>query len=164
VNPYHGFLDFIAKMGLTLKGDPPRKIHVEGREWGEPVDGIALSIQEILNTDPEQLPAISVVMKNTGPKLLQLTIPGWMHFYEVETTAELSAFGRQLLKPETRREKVEIALGQGDATETDVPIGSLYDMRPKNEYAVRVSCTLPDGAVVRSNRIVIRPWPGPVRI
>jgi hypothetical protein len=156
LNPFTGILDFLGKMGLTLKGDPPRKIPVAGREWGEPVEGICLSLQEIPNEDPDQLPAISLVMKNTGSETRPLTIPGWMSFYSVETTAPLSAFGSRLLRPETRREKLEIVLKPGDATSTDIPVGSMFEMKPKGSYPVQVSCTLPDGAEVRSNAIVIR--------
>jgi hypothetical protein len=155
LNPFVGFLDFLAKMGLTLRGDPPRKIQVEGREWGPEVDGILLSVREITSDEPDQLPSISVVMKNVSSTRRDLTIPGWMYFYAVETAAPLSAFGTQLFKPERRREKVEIAMNPGDATETDVPVGSLYDMRARGDYPVRVSCTLPNGAVVWSNRIAI---------
>jgi hypothetical protein len=156
VNPIVGFLNFMGKMGLTLRGDPPRKINVEGRVWGEEAGGVVLSIREIANSDPAQLPAISVVMKNVGSATRKLTIPGWMFFYQVETPQPLTAFGRQLLMPERRRERLEISLGPGDATETDVPVAQLYEMRARGEYQLRVSCTLEDGVVVRSNQIVIR--------
>ena len=155
LNPFVGFMDFLAKMGLTLRADPPRKIHVEGREWGPEVDGILLSIREIRTDDPDQLRSISVIMKNAGSTRRDLTIPGWMHFYAVETPARLSAFGSQLLKPERRRENIEITMNPGDATETDVPVGSLYNMGARGDYPVQVSCTLPNGASVRSNRIVV---------
>jgi hypothetical protein len=156
LNPFTGFMDFVGKMGLTLKADPPRTIPVEGREWGEEVEGIRLSLQETPLEDSDQLPAVSVVMKNAGMESRSLTIPGWMFFYTVETTAPLSAFGRQLLKPENRREQLRIVMQPGDATATDVPVGSMYDMQPKGSYPVQVTCQLPDGARVRSNSIVIR--------
>jgi len=148
------FINFLAKMGLIVRADPARQIHTEGLQWGEAVDGMMLSIREIPKEDPDQLPAISAVMKNTGTKTYNLTIPGWMFFYRVETTAPLSAFGRQLLRPENRKEKMDIVVGPGDATRTDVPVGSMYEMR-RGDYPVELTCTLQDGTVLRSNRIVI---------
>ena len=55
----------MGKMGLTLRGDPPRKIVVTGREWGAAVDGVAISIREIPRDEPEQLASVSAVMKNS---------------------------------------------------------------------------------------------------
>ena len=77
-------MDFLAKMGLTLRGDPPRAIDITNREWGPPVDGIALSIREIPRQDPKELPSVSAVMKNGGQKQIPLSIPGWLYFYQME--------------------------------------------------------------------------------
>ncbi|HWE50901.1 MAG TPA: hypothetical protein VG273_13995 [Bryobacteraceae bacterium] len=152
-----GFLDFMGKMGLTLRGDPPRKIEITGREWGPAVEGVALSIREIPREDPEELASVSAVMRNTGQKEIPLVVPGWMHFYQIEVEAPLTKYGRALLRPERQTEKIEITLGPGDATETDLPVGSLYELRRPKEYTVRVSCTLPDGSVLHSNELIIRP-------
>jgi hypothetical protein len=149
------FVNFLAKMGLIVRADPPRHIATEGLEWGDAADGMMLSIREIPSEDPDQLAAIAVVMKNAGAKTWNLTIPGWMFFFHVETTAPLSAFGRQLLRPENQKEKMDIVVGPGDATQTDIPVGSMYEIR-RGEYPVEVNCTLPDGVTLRSNRIVIR--------
>ena len=150
-----GFINFLAKMGLIIRSDPPRHIETENLQWGPPADGMMLSIREIPSEGSGQLPAISVVMKNAGAKTWNLTIPGWMFFYHVETTAPLSAFGHQLLRPENQKEKLDIAVGPGDATQTDIPIGSMYEMG-RGDYPVEVVCALSDGLALRSNRIVIR--------
>jgi hypothetical protein len=152
-----GFLDFMGKMGLTLRGDPPRKIVVTGREWGAAIDDVALSIREIPRDEPEQLASVSAVMKNNGQKQIPLVVPGWMHFYQIEIEAPLTKYGRALLRPERQTENLEITLGPGDATETDLPVGSLYELRRPKEYKIRVSCKLPDGAVLHSNELLIRP-------
>ena len=155
-NPFVRFINFLANLGLIFRRDPPRQIRTEGRLWGEAVEGMQLSIRETPKEDPDQLPSISVVMKNIGNESRPFTIPGWMHFFKVETTAPLSAFGQRLLAPDARREIVNITMNPGDATETDVPVGSLYEMGRKGEYSVRVSCTLPGGATLWSNAIRIR--------
>lgn len=148
------FINFLAKMGLIVRPDPPRQIQTEGRQWGAATDGMMLSIREIRRENSDQLPSISVVMKNDGAKSWNLTIPGWMFFYQVETDAPLSAFGRQLLRPENQKETMNIVVGPGDATQTDVPVGSMYEIR-RGDHPVEVTCALPDGTVLRSNRIVI---------
>jgi hypothetical protein len=154
-NVFRRVLTFLAAMGLTLKDDRPRVIDMTGREWGDPVAGLALSIREAKKEDPQQLPVLSVVLRNTGSERKVLTIPGWLFFYEIEISASPTAYGRELLKPERRTEKLDIALGPGDATEADLPIGLLYEMRAPGTYRVGVSCHLPDGLTLRSNEIDI---------
>jgi hypothetical protein len=156
-NPFISFVDFLAKMGLILRGDPPRSIDVTGRLWGHPVGGLVLSVREIPRDEPDQLPSISVVMKNAGSAPVSLVVPGWLFFYTIEVEAPLAAYGKALLNPERKKERLAITLGPGDATETDLPAGSVYEMRAGAEYRVSVSCRLPDGSVLRSNEIPIRP-------
>jgi hypothetical protein len=146
----------MARMGLALRGDPPRSIDVTHREWGEPVDGVALSIREIPREDPEQLVSVSAVMKNSGQKQIPLTIPGWLYFYQIEIDAPTTPYGRSLLNPKHRKEPLEILLGPGDATETDLPVGSIFELRPGKNYPMRVTSRLPDGALLRSNELSIR--------
>lgn len=146
----------MGRMGLTLRGDPPRKIDMTGREWGEPVHGLALSIREIPKEDPEQLASVSAVMRNSGEKEIPLVVPGWLYFYKIDVAAPLTKYGGALLKPERQTERIEIKLGPGDATETDLPVGSLYALSRGKEYKVRVSCQLPDNTVLHSNEIVLR--------
>jgi hypothetical protein len=143
-------------MGLILRGDPPRSIDLDGRTWGEPVDGVALSIREIKREDPAELPAVSAVMRNSGARTFPLVIPGWVHFYRMEIDAPMTAYGRALTRPGKQGERVEISLGPGDATETDLPLGTVYELRKGTAYRVAVSCEFPGGAVLRSNEVVIR--------
>ena len=150
------FIDFLGKMGLILRGDPPRSIDMTDRVWGDPVEYFALSVREIRKEDPDQLAAVSVVMKNNGNENIPFTIPGWMFFYSVKVAAPLSAYGTNLLKPERSNERLQISLGPGDATETDVPVGTLYALRKQTDYTVSVSCTLPNGSELRSNQIRLR--------
>jgi hypothetical protein len=156
INAFRRFVTFLAKMGLIVRDDSPRVIDMTGREWGEPADGLALSIREGKKDDPGQLPVLSVVMRNAGPERKALTIPGWLFFYEITVSnAQPTAYGRELMKPERRTERIELTLGPGDATETDLPIGLLYEMRARGTYRVRVSCHLPDGVTLRSNEIAV---------
>lgn len=143
-------------MGLVLRDDPPKVIKVTGREWGEPIDGLALSVHEIPKEDPQQQTVLSVVIRNVGQERKTLIVPGWLFFYELELSTPLTAYGSQLLKPERKTERLEVTLAPGEARETDLPVGALYDMRAAGEYRVKVSCRLPDGAVLTSNEIVVR--------
>ncbi len=142
-------------MGLIVRDDNPRVIDMTGREWGESAAGLALSIREMRQDDPRQLPVLSVVLRNAGLERRILPVPGWLFFYDIEVSAPPTAYGRELLKAERGREKIDVALGPGDATETDLPIGLLYEMRPPGAYRVRVSCHLPDGLTLHSNEIVV---------
>jgi hypothetical protein len=154
--------NFLANMGLVVRDDPPKVIDMTGREWGEAVDGCALSVREIRKDDPAQLATISVVMKNDGSATKTLTVPGWLYFYAIEvigpdgTRVGLTPYGSQLLKPERKPPTMSVKLGPGDAIETDLPLATLYNMRQPGPYRVRVSCQLPDGAVLTSNEITVR--------
>ncbi len=142
-------------MGLVIRDDPPKVIDLAGREWGEPVDGLALSIRALPKEDPRQPAVLSVVIRNAGPAPKSFTAPGWMFFYRAEGLP-LSAYGAQLLKPERRTEKIEVTLGPGEARETDLPVGALYEMRRAGDYPMRVSCELPDGQALRANLLGAR--------
>jgi hypothetical protein len=155
------FYNLLANMGLVLRDDPPKVIDMAGREWGETVDGMALSVREIPGEDPQQNAVLSVVMKNCSTEEKTFTIPGWLFFYEIQVaraggaSVPLTAYARELLKPERKTERIAITLGAGDARETDLPLGALFDLRARGDYRVRVSCKLPDGAVLVSNLILI---------
>jgi hypothetical protein len=95
------------------------------------------------------------VIRNAGTEPKTLIVPGWLFFYKVEIETPLTAYGSQLLKPERKTERMEVTLGAGDAKETDIPVGVLYDMRPAGEYRIRVSCRLPDSGLLTSNEIVV---------
>ena len=150
-------MDFLAKMGLTLRGDPPRAIDITNREWGEPVDGVVLSIREIPRESPEDLASVSAVMKNGGQKQFPLTIPGWLYFFRIEIEAPVTPYGRSLLNPKHRKESLNILLGPGDATETDLPVGSIFQLRAGQEYKVHVTCRLLDDTLLVSNELTIKP-------
>ena len=141
-------------MGLVLRDDPPKVIDMAGREWGETMHGFALSIREIPKEDPRQQAVLSVVIRNGGPEPKTFIVPGWLFFYEVGIGAPLTAYGSQLLKPERKTERMEVTLAPGDARETDLPLGVLYDIGA-GDYQVRVSCRLPDGTVLTSNEIEV---------
>jgi hypothetical protein len=154
-NKFTRFYNFLANMGLVIRDDPPKVIDMTGREWGETVDGLALSIRELKREDPRQVAGISVVMKNVGPAPKPLTIPSWIRFYQVEGL-ERSPYERQVMGSNRDLKNIEVALGPGDAIETDLPVGTLYNTRAPGTYTVRISCGLPDGAILRSNEIKIR--------
>ena len=149
------FYNFLANMGLVIRDDPPKVIDLTGREWGEAVDGLALSIRELKREDERQVAGISVVMKNSGAQAKTMSAPPWVFFYNVEGL-ELSPYGRQFMSAGPKVKNVEVTLGTGDAIETDLPVGTIYNMRAAGSYRVRVSCEVPAGSVLRSNEIVVR--------
>jgi hypothetical protein len=149
-NKFIRFYNFLANMGLVLRDDPPKVIDLTGRQWGEPVGGLAISIRELEREEPDQVAGISIVMKNLGSDPRTLTVPPWIFFYQAEGL-ELTPYGRQLMNPDHKRKPVEVTLRPGDAIETDLPIAKIYSLRDK----LRVSCQLPDGTLLSSNEITI---------
>jgi hypothetical protein len=155
-----GALNWFARLGLTVRDDAPKTVDIAGREWGAPVGGFSLSIEQIRKEDPAQLPAISAAVRNVSGQRKRFEIPGWLVFYGIEITgpegarAGPTAFGRELLKPERHQRRIVLDLAPGQAVETDIPIGSIYDMRAPGAYRVRILASLPDGGVAFSNPIV----------
>jgi hypothetical protein len=158
------FFDFMAKMGLSVRDDPPKIVDLTTRSWGEPASGLVLSVCEIPREDREALPRISVVIRNIGQERKTLTVPGWLFFYQIEvrlpdgSLAPLSPFGRELLNPARRTEDLAIVLGQGGFHETEIPIGSLFNLRARGRYGVSVRCVPDFGkeeVTLRSNMITI---------
>ena len=131
-------------MGLVVHDEPMKVIGAEGREWGPPAHGLALSIQALHASDPEQLPEITAVIVNRSDGPQTLTVPGWLFYfdYEVESSpgvrVELSGFGRQLLRPERKTERLEIVLTAGGHAATEIPIGSLFGLRARTPYSIRL--------------------------
>jgi hypothetical protein len=154
-NPIIRVLDFLAKMGITVRDDPPKVIDIAARTWGEPQGGFVLSIEQISPDEPDTPPSLSVVLRNVSSDTQTLTIPGWLHFYHFDMTAPLSPFGRELLKPE-RGAEIRVVLKPGEPVDTQVPIGSIFSMKAKGEYRTRVSCTVPGGSTLLSNTAVIK--------
>ena len=131
-------------MGLVVHDDPKKVISAEGREWGPVTGGLALSIQDAPSFDSEAQPEITAVVINRGDKARTLHIPGWLFYfeYEVETAegarVEPGSFGRQLLAPERMTEKLEIALAPGAHVATEIPIGSIFGLRARTPYRIRL--------------------------
>ncbi len=142
-------------MGLTVRDDPPRVIDPASRVWGENADSFALSIEPIPQEQRDAPPSLSVVLRNVGSISQTLSAPSWLLFFDVDIPAEPSLFGQELLKPERQTMRVTSTLGPGELFETQIPVGSLFDLRAKGEYPARVSCTLPDGAKLISNRVIL---------
>src|SRR5580700_6919750 len=108
------FFNFLAKMGLVIRDDPPKVIDMTGREWGEAVEGLALSVRELPREDPDKVAGISVVMKNSGSHPRTLIVPPWIFYYEIEGLT-LSPYGQQLMNPDRKVRNTEVTLGTGDA-------------------------------------------------
>ncbi|HXE63438.1 MAG TPA: hypothetical protein VN519_07845 [Bryobacteraceae bacterium] len=144
-------------MGLTVRDDPKKVVDVAGRTWGEPVDGIALSMQLKAKEDPDELPAVSVAIRNIGATRRTLRTRGWLDFFHVTVRdfsgmdAELTSYGRELMKPERAQPAAEVELEPAEAMEADIPIGSIYRM--KGTYRVQASCATPEGRRAVSNEI-----------
>jgi hypothetical protein len=164
VSAFRRFFDFLAGMGLIVRDDPPKVVDLTAREWGAAVEGLALSIREIPHADPDARAAVSVVLRNVAAAPKSLTVPGWLFFYRFEirdngrsggAPAPMTPFGRELLKPARRTERLEVRLAPGDATETQVPIGSIFNMPDKRRNLVRASCEPFEGVVLQSNEITI---------
>ena len=147
-NPIRRTLDFLAKMGLTVRDDPKRVIDPAERAWVEAVDGFALSIRAM----PEGL---SVVLRNVGTAPRTLVVPGWLAFYKIEIEAPPTPFGRELMKPGRQTERITATLAPGELTETQVPVASLFAVQPEAAYRTRVSCVLPGGETAFSNTITL---------
>jgi|SwirhisoilCB2_FD_contig_31_17152693_length_596_multi_4_in_0_out_0_1 hypothetical protein len=146
-------------MGLTVRDDPKKVVDVAGRTWGQPVDDIALSMQLKPKEDPDELPAISVAIRNAGAMRRTLRTRGWLEFLNVTVRdssgrdAELTSYGREVMKPEHAQAPTEVELEPGEAVEADIPIGSIYRM--KGTYRVQASCSTPEGGRPVSNEIEV---------
>ncbi len=157
-----GTLDWFAKLGLSVRDDPPKTIDLTNREWGTPAGGLAVSIREIPKEDPDQLPSVSAVLRNVSDARQRFSIPAWLIFYSIGVTrpdgspAALTPFGRELLKPERHPRGVTLDLAPGQPVETEIPVGSIFDMRAKGEYRIRLTAARPDAPVLESNQIAVR--------
>ena len=131
VNPIRRFFDFLAKMGLSVKDDPPKVVDVAARAWGEIRHGLSLSICAVDDHNPEALPHVSVVLQNVSSESKRLSIPDWALFYRFEvsepdgTQVPTSPFGLALLH-ELRPKLKDLLLAPGELVEAQIPIGSLF--------------------------------------
>ncbi len=153
------FLTFLAKMGLSVRDDPKKVVDVAGRVWGEPVGGLALSLELKRKEDPDELATVSAAVHNRSAETQRLTTRGWLNFYQVSVVGSdghavaLTPYGGELAKPERQPAPAEIVLAPGEAIEADIPIGSIYQMR-KGHYSVQASAGVPGGLAV-SNEISV---------
>jgi hypothetical protein len=156
-----GFFDFLAKMGLSVRDDPPKVVDLSIREFGEAQHGLALSIRQIPRDDPAALASVSVVIRNVGQEPRTLIVPGWLGFYQFDvrmpdgSPAPLTPFGRALAKPENRKEPSSVTLAPGALNETEVPLGSIFRVRPGTRHAVKASSEPAAGVTLQSNEIVL---------
>ena len=154
-NPLVRFYTFLAKMGLVIRDDPPKVVDLTGREWGETIDGLALSIRELAREDSRSVAGISVAMKNETAAARTLSVPAWIYYFEIEGL-ELTPYGRSVLDPARNAKKADVTIAPGGAVEAELPIGRIYDLRAPGVYSIQASCRLDDGTVLRSNRIEIQ--------
>ena len=153
-----GFIDFLAKMGLAVRDDPPKVIDFAKRDWGEAREGLVLSAEVIRNTDPFSL---SIVMRNVGSEARKFTVPGWLHFYAVRVRdanggeIAMGPYGRAAMDPSRRMELVEVNLEPGGWTETLIPLGSFFNLQGRSGLSVQVEGSLPSGATIASNSAMI---------
>ena len=151
----------MAKMGLSVRDDPKKVVDIAGRAWGEPVNGLALSVLLTPKQDDAQLATISVAIHNRAPAEQRLITRGWLNFFRVSVTgpdgaaAALTPYGRELMRPERQPAPSEVVLAPGEALEADIPIGSIFQMR-KGQYRVRASCDAPTGGLITSNEIQVQ--------
>jgi hypothetical protein len=147
-------------MGLSIRDDPKKVVDVAGRAWGEPVNGLALSVLLTPKQDADQLPTVSVAIHNRTAEARRLTTRGWLNFFRVSVlapdgvAAEVTPYGRELMKPERQPAPSEIVLAPGEAIEADIPIGSIFQMR-RGQYNVQATCETP-GGLIASNEIQVK--------
>ena len=155
-----GVLDFLARMGLSVRDDPPRVVDLSVRQFGESRGGLALSILQIPRDDRDALASVSVVLRNVSQEPKAFTIPGWLAFYRFDvrlpdgSPAAMKPFGRALADPNRKKESVKVALAPGGLNETEVPLGSIFNLKAGERFSVRASCQLND-TLLESNEIVI---------
>lgn len=149
-------------MGLSVRDDPKKVIDPATRQWGMPVNSFALSIEPVLlREDRTVMSNLSVVLRNVGDTAQSLAVPGWLFYFHVEMTGPdrsqvpVSPFGGELLKPSRRTERIDLTLAPGALTETQIPVGSIFEMSAKGEYRIEAWCELPGGARLSSNRISV---------
>lgn len=146
-------------MGLSVRDDPKKVVDVAHRDWGEAVNGLALSVQMKPREDEDELATVSAAIHNRSTETRRLTTRGWLNFFQVSVTgadgtpAEPTAYGRELLKPERQPAPAEVILAPGEAVEADIPVGSIFQMR-RGVFRVRASGEVPGGRAV-SNEIRI---------
>lgn len=151
------FFDTLANMGIWIRlhdsrTEPPDE---QGRIWGQPVNGFALSIEA------SSLEALSILLKNVGPEDRKLTIPGWISFYTIHIwtpfneVAPMKSFGLQTIDSPANLAPVERVFPAGQSLAADVPLAPLFDLRARGIWRILVTCEI-DGATLTSNELKIQ--------
>ena len=148
-------------MGLSVRDDPKKVVDVAGREWGEPAEGLALSVLLSARKHEEEPASVSVAIHNRSPYAQRLLTRGWLSYFRVSVTSAggapvaMTASARELMKPERLPAPAEVTLAPGEAVEADIPVGLLFEMR-RGLFQVQATCEAPGGAVVTSNQIPVK--------
>jgi hypothetical protein len=148
-------------MGLSVRDDPKKVVDVAGREWGEPVEALALSVLLSARKHDDEPASVSVAIHNRGPHVRRLLTHGWLNYFRVSAVnaegvlAPMTAYGRELMKPERLPAPAEVMLASGEAVEADIPVGLLFEMR-RGEFRVQATCEAPGGGVIASNEIHVK--------
>lgn len=143
--------DILANMGVFIRLNDPRHDPVTevGRSWGEPRDGLAISLQAV-NAD-----TLSVLLKNLGTEARVLRIPAWLNFYSVAAldgngvAAQLKPYGRSVLHDPINTALVDRTLPAGKSASTEIPLAALFDL---HAGPYRISVSTP---TLRSNEITL---------
>lgn len=151
-------------MGLSVRDDPKKVVDLAGREWGEPVNGLALSVLVSERKHDDEPPVVSVAIHNQSKETRRLTTRGWLSFFRMSVTspdgavAAITPYARELMKPERLPAPSEVVLAPGEALEADIPIGLLFEMRfgMGREFRVQANCDAPGGGTIASNRIAVK--------
>jgi hypothetical protein len=148
-------------MGLSVRDDPKKVVDIAGRQWGEPVRGLALSILLTPRKHDDEPYSTSVAIHNQSPETQRLMTPGWLNFFRVSVIASdgalaaMTPYGRELMKPERRPALSEVVLSPGEAIEVDIPLGTIFDVR-RGQFRVHAACEAPGGGILTSNEILIK--------
>ncbi|MCU1330767.1 MAG: hypothetical protein JWN34_6137 [Bryobacterales bacterium] len=155
------FVDFLAKMGLAVRDDPPKVIDFATREWGPRQGDWMLSVETVPGRDKGDLPSLSVVLRNAGTSPRRITVPGWLHFYSLELRdgagreIPMAPFGKTALQPSRRTERIEARLEPGGWTETMIPLGSFFNLRGLGGLRVSAKALVDEGKTLVSNTAAV---------
>ena len=152
------FFDTLANMGVWIRlhdnrADPPPE---DGREWGAPVEGFAMSL-----ASPDSA-TVSVLIKNLDDFEKRAALPGWLRYFQIELSSPagspvpLKAYGKRILENILPENTIERVFPPGKSVSTEIPIGALYDLDLPGSYCLRVSCPVPasaSGANLVSNEL-----------
>jgi hypothetical protein len=148
-------------MGLSVRDDPKKVVDVAGREWGEPVEGLALSVLLSERKQDDEPASVSVAIHNRGPYVQRLLTRGWLSYFRMSVTnaegapVAMTAYARELMKPERLPAPAEVVLAPGEALEADIPVGLLFEMR-RGQFRILATCEAPGGGIVTSNQIMVK--------